>query len=106
MRRHCDANIAASLSCAGQHPQCDRHTHFEAANSAAGVLALLVLSFAASGRSFRSGVELVWFAETTHSADRHAALFDSDEPTISAARSPVGSAPFIGISGSRAGDEG
>lgn len=64
----------------------------------------MVLSFAAGGCSFRSGVELVWLAETAVSAERSAILFDSEEPTVSPARSSVVSAPWIGVSGSRAGD--
>jgi hypothetical protein len=59
-------------------------------------LALLVLSFAADGRSFRSGVELVWLAETSVSAERCAALFDGKEPTVSPARSSVGSTIYRG----------
>ena len=66
----------------------------------------MVLSFAAGGRSFRSRVELVWLAETAVSAERSAALFDREEPTVSPARSSVSSAPFIGVSGGRTGDEG
>src|SRR5690242_15737983 len=68
--------------------------------------ALLVFSFAAGGCSLRSGVKLVWFAEAAVSAERCAAFFDSEKPTVSPARSSVGSAPFIGVSGGRTGDEG
>jgi len=54
-----------------------------------------------------SGVELVWLAEPAHSADRRSALFDSDEPTISAAAvfATVKSAPFVGVSGGHTDSE-
>ena len=76
-----------------RHPSCRR------------ALALIVPSLAAGACSFRPGVKLVWLAETAISAERCAALFDSEEPTVSPARSSVGSAPFIGVGGGRTGDK-
>jgi hypothetical protein len=63
-------------------------------------LVLTVLSYALSRSFVRSGVELVWLTESTHSANRRPALLKSNEATIAAAEVPtVNSAPFIGVSG-------
>jgi hypothetical protein len=60
------------------------------------------------GRSVRSGVELVWHAESTNSRNGRAALCDCDETTISTApvaTATILSAPFVGISGGRTDSE-
>ena len=86
-------------------PKADMAPHQEAESICRRALALIVPSLAAGACSFRPGVKLIWLAETAISAERCAALFDSEEPTVSPARSSVGSAPFIGVGGGRTDDE-
>jgi hypothetical protein len=65
-------------------------------------LALTALSAALGGCFVRSGVELVWVAESTNSRDRRLALLNGYEATIAAAEATsVNSAPFIWVSGCR-----
>jgi len=71
-------------------------------------LVLTLLSFAFDGLYFRSGIERVWHAESTHSADCCSTLLKRHKSAISAAaaiRTGVFSAPFVGVSGGRSDSE-